>query len=50
MLTSIRILKKPELASHIDMEALGKLLSKNSLERLEKKFLSKMKVNQLTFS
>lgn len=43
------ILKKPELASHIDSQALGNLLSKNSLERLERKFLSKKKDELKTY-
>lgn len=43
--TSVSILKKPQLASNIDVESLGQLLPKNSQECLEKKFLSKMKVS-----
>lgn len=38
------ILRKPELASQIDAEALGKLLPKKSLESLEEQYLSKQKV------
>lgn len=38
------ILQKPELASEIDAEALGKLLPKKSLEPLEEQYMSKQKV------
>lgn len=41
---SIRIFQKPELAKKIDVEALGKLLPKESLQPLEEQFLSKQKV------
>lgn len=41
---SVRILQKPELASEIHIEALGKLLPKKSLETLEEQYLSKQQV------
>lgn len=47
---SIRILQKPELASEIDIEALGKLLPKELLEPLEEQYLSKRQVIQAYFS
>lgn len=40
----VRILQKPELASEIDIEALGKLLTKELLETLEEQYLSTQQV------
>lgn len=40
----VSILKNPQLASEIDIEALGKLLPKELLEPLEEQFLSKQEV------
>lgn len=41
---SVRIFQKPELASEIRIEALGKLLPKESMETLEEQYLSKQQV------
>ena len=40
----VRILQKPELASEIKVEELGKLLPKKILESLEEQYLSKQTV------
>lgn len=41
----VRILQKPELASEIDSEALGKLLPAELLKPLEEQYPSKQQVN-----
>lgn len=42
----VRILQKPELASEIDFEALGKLLPEDLLKNLEEQYLRKQQVTQ----
>lgn len=42
---SVRILQKPELASEIDVEALGKLLPEQLLKPLEDQYLNKQQVS-----
>ena len=46
----VRVLRKPELASEIDHEALGKLLPEKLLKPLEEQYLSKQQVDSLYFS
>lgn len=42
-----RILQKPGLAGHIDVDVLGKLLPEDQLQPLEEQFLNKQQVKTI---